>query len=129
MSKRLFYSDPYYILKIKNTFGYGGICHYNEIFHDIKQVLDNDMNIMCYRIKRNKNLYTLIFYWVFVQRMFIASWWKEIIFLSTFSISSFIEYTIMTIYEKCYLKYFKKQNKDDNNDAELVPLNSIDARE
>ena len=129
MSKRLFYSDPYYILKIKNIFGYGGICHYNEIFHDIKQVLDNDMNIMCYRIKRNKNLYTLIFYWVFVQRMFIASWWKEIIFLSTFSISSFIEYTIMTIYEKCYLKYFKKQNKDDNNDAELVPLNSIDARE
>ena len=56
MSKRLFYSDPYYILKIKNIFGYGGICHYNEIFHDIKQVLDNDMNIMCYRIKRNKNL-------------------------------------------------------------------------
>ena len=32
------------------------------------------------------------------------------------------------IYEKCNLKYFKKQSKDDNN-AELVPLNSIDARE
>ena len=73
MSKRLFYSDPYYILKIKNIFGYRGICHYNEIFHDIKQVLDNDMDIMCYRIKRNKNLYTLIIYWIFVQGMFIAS--------------------------------------------------------
>ena len=35
----------------------------------------------------------------------------------------------MIIYEKCYLKYFKKQSKDDNNDAELVPLNSIDACE
>ena len=34
------------------------------------------------------------------------------------------------MYEKCYLKYFKKQNKDTNNDdAELIPLNSIDIQD
>ena len=47
---------------MENIFGYGGMCHYNEIFHDIKKILNNDMNIMCYRVKRNKNLYTLIIY-------------------------------------------------------------------
>ena len=70
MSKRIFYTDPRYTLKIKNIFGYRGMCHYNEISHDIKEILDNDMNVMCYRVKRNKNLYTLIIYWVLSRNVY-----------------------------------------------------------
>ena len=36
------------------------------------------------------------------------------------------------MYERCYLKYFKKQMKDantNNNDTELIPLNNIDTHE
>ena len=91
---------------MENIFGYGGMCHYNEIFHDIKKILNNDMNIVCYRVKRNKNLYTLIIYWVLAQGMFILSLWRGIILLTTFLISLFINFGLIIIYEKCYLKYF-----------------------
>ena len=91
---------------MENIFGYGGMCHYNEIFHDIKKILNNDMNIMCYRVKRNKNLYTLIIYRVLVQELFIPSLWKGIILLTTFLISLFIKYGLLIIYEKFYLNCF-----------------------
>ena len=60
--------------------------------------------------------------------MFIASLWKEIILFTTFLISLFIKYGLIIIYEKIYLKYFKKENKDDtdNDDTELIPLSRID---
>ena len=64
--------------------------------------------------------------------MFIASLWKEIILFSIFLISLFIKYGLIIVYERCYLKYFKKQNKDantNNNDTELVPLSNIDIHE
>ena len=62
--------------------------------------------------------------------MFIASLLKEIILISAFLISLFIKYGLIIVYEKCYLKNFKKQSKDKNNDdAELIPLSSIDIRD
>ena len=62
--------------------------------------------------------------------MFFASLLKEILLILTFLISLFIKYGLIVVHEKCYLKYFKKQNKDTNNDdAELIPLNSIDIQD
>ena len=62
--------------------------------------------------------------------MFIASLLKEIILISAFLISLFIKYGLIIVYEKCYLKHFRKQSKDKNNDdAELIPLSSIDIRD
>ena len=129
MSKKLFYTDLLYLIKIKSIFGYGGYCHYTYLFHDIKHNARNDVNIICYRIRRN-NIFNLAIYWILFQGMFFASLLKEIILISTFLISLFIKYGLIVVYEKCYLKYFKKQNKDKNNDdAELIPLTSIDIRD
>ena len=66
--------------------------------------------------------------------MFLESLLKEIILILTFLISLFIKYGLIIVYEKCYLKYFKKQNKDTNNDdddddVELIPLSSIDIQD
>ena len=129
MSKKLFYTDLLYLIKIKSIFGYGGYCHYTYLFHDIKHNARNDVHIICYRIRRN-NIFNLAIYWILFQGMFFASLLKEIILISTFLISLFIKYGLIVVYEKCYLKYFKKQNKDKNNDdAELIPLTSIDIRD
>ena len=129
MSKKLFYTDLLYLIKIKSIFGYGGYCHYTYLFHDIKHNARNDVNIICYRIRRN-NIFNLAIYWILFQGMFFTSLLKEIILISTFLISLFIKYGLIVVYEKCYLKYFKKQNKDKNNDdAELIPLTSIDIRD
>ena len=129
MSQKLFYSDPLYLIKIKSIFGYGGYCHYTYLFYDIKHNARNDVNIICYRIKRNNNIFNLALYWILVQGMFLESLLKEIILILTFLISLFIKYGLIIVYEKCYLKYFKKQNKDINNDDDdvvLIPLSSID---
>ena len=129
MSKKLFYTDRLYLIKIKSVFGYGGYCHYTYLFHDIKHNARNDVNIICYRIRRN-NIFNLAIYWILFQGMFFASLLKEIILISTFLISLFIKYGLIVVYEKCYLKYFKKQNKDTNNDdSELIPLSSIDVQD
>ena len=106
MSKKLFYTDPLYLIKIKGIFGYGGYCHYIYLFHDIKYNSRNYINIICYRIKRNKNIFNLAIYWILVQGMFIASLLKEIILISAFLISLFINYGLIIVYKKCYLKYF-----------------------
>ena len=45
MSKKLFYTDLLYLIKIKSIFGYGGYCHYTYLFHDIKHNARNDVNI------------------------------------------------------------------------------------
>ena len=121
MDKKMFYADPYYLLKNRNIFGYGGFCHYRALFNDIKHNLDNNVDIMCFRVKRNRNMYILVIYWILVQGMFITS----------FLISLFIKYGLIIIYEKFYLKYFKKENKDDtdNDDAELIPLSRIETTE
>ena len=131
MSKKLYYSDPLYLIKIKSIFGYGGYCHYTYLFHDIKHNARNDVNIVCYRIKRNNNIYNLALYWVLVQGMFLASLLKEIILILVFLRSLFIKYGLVVVFEKCYLKYLKKQNKDTNNDddVDLIPLSSIDIHE
>ena len=84
MSKKLFYIEPHYLLKIKNIFGYRGFCHYHALFYDIKNNVNNKVDIMCFRIKRNRNMYILVMYWIFLQGMFIASLWKEIFCLVPF---------------------------------------------
>ena len=83
----------------------------------------------CYRIRRNNNIFNLIIYWILVQGMFIASLFKEIILISAFLISLFIKYHLIIVYEKCYLEYFKKQKDKNNDDAELIPLSSIDIQD
>ena len=57
--------------------------------------------------------------------MFLASPLKKILIL-VFLISLFIKYGLIIIYKKCYLKYFKKQNKDTNNgdDVDFIPFSS-----
>ena len=132
MNKKMFHADPYYLIKIKNIFGSGGCCHYAALFNDIKHNINNNVDFMCFRVKRNRNIFILVAYWILVQGMFIASLWKEIILFSIFLISLFIKYGLIIVYERCYLKYFKKQNKDantNNNDTELVPLSNIDIHE
>ena len=89
------------------------------------------MLILCVLGLKEIEIYLYV-YWILVQWMFRASLWKEIILLSIFLISSFIKYVLIIVYERCYLKYFKKQNKDNNtnnDDTELVPLNNIDIHE
>ena len=130
MSKKLFYTDRLDLVKIKSVFGYGGYYHCIYSFHDIKHNARNVVNIICYRIRRNNNIFYLAIYWILLQGMFIASILKEIILISTFLISLFIKYGLIVVYEKCYLKYFKTQNKDTNNDdSELIPLSSIDVQD
>ena len=72
MSKKIFYTDPLYLIKIKSIFGYGGYCHDTYLFHDIKHNARNDVNIICYRIRRNNNIFNLAMYWILVQGMFFA---------------------------------------------------------
>ena len=125
MSKKNILFGPLYLIRIKNIFGYEGYCHYTYLFHDIKHNARNDVNIVCYRIKRNNNIYNLAVYWILVQGVFLASPLKKILIL-VFLISLFIKYGLIIIYKKCYLKYFKKQNKDTNNgdDVDFIPLSS-----
>ena len=106
MDKKMFYTDLYYLLKIRNLFGYGGFCHYRALFNDIKHNLNSNADIMCFKVKRNRNMFILVMYLILVQGMFIASLWKEIILLTTFLISSFIKYGLIILYEKIYLIYF-----------------------
>ena len=63
--------------------------------------------------------------------MFSASLFKEIILILVFLISLFIKYGLIIVYEKYYLKYLKKQNKDTNNDddVDLIALSSIDIQD
>ena len=72
MSEKLFYTDPLYLIKIKSIFGYGEYCHDTYLFHDIKHNARNDVNIICYRIRRNNNIFNLAMYWILVQGMFFA---------------------------------------------------------
>ena len=108
----MFCTDPYYSLKIRSIFDYGGFCHYRTIFNDIKHNLDNNVGIMCFRVKRNRNMYILVMHWILVQGMFIASLRKKIILFTTF-----LKYGLIKKYENFFLKYFKKQNTDANNDT------------
>ena len=64
MDKKLFHTDPYYLLKIRNIFSYGRFCHYRALFNDIKHNLDNNVDIMCFRVKRKRNMYILVIYWI-----------------------------------------------------------------
>ena len=68
----MFYTDPYYLIKIKSIFGYGGFCHYRALFNYIKHNINNNVDIMCFRVKRNRNIFILVMYWILVQGMFIA---------------------------------------------------------
>ena len=103
---------------------------YTALFNDIKHTINNNVDIMCFRVKRNRNIVILVVYWILVQGMFIASLWKEIILLSIFLISLFIKYGLIIFYERCYLKYFKKQKREtSNNDTELIPLNNVDTHD
>ena len=130
MNKKVFYIDPYYLIKIKNIFGYGGLCHYTALFNDIKHTINNDVDIKHFRVKRNRNIFILVVYWILVRGMFLASLWKEIILLSIILISLFIKYGLIIVHERCYLKYFKKQKREaSNNDTELIPLNNIDTQD
>ena len=56
MSKKLFYIEPHYLSKINNIFGYRGFCHYHALFYDIKNNVNNKVDIMCFRIKRSRNM-------------------------------------------------------------------------
>ena len=47
MSKKLFYTDPYYSSKIKNIFGYGKSCHYHTLFYDIENKDKMIKSILC----------------------------------------------------------------------------------
>ena len=69
----MFYTDPYYLIRIKNIFAYGEFCHYAALFHDTKHTINNNVDIMCFRVKRNRNIFILVMYWILVQGMFIAS--------------------------------------------------------
>ena len=64
MDKKLFHTDPYYLLKIRNIFSYGRFCHYRALFNDIKHNLDNNVDIMCFRVKRKRNMYILVICWI-----------------------------------------------------------------
>ena len=57
----MFYTDPYYLIKIKNIFDYGGFCHYTALFNDIKHTINNSVDIMCFRVKRNRNILILLY--------------------------------------------------------------------
>ena len=129
MSKKVFYTDLPYLIKIKSIFVMVDtvIIH---IYFMILSIMLGMMLILCYRIRRNNNIFNLAIYWILVQGMVFASLLKEIILISNFLISLFIKYGLIVVYEKCYLKYFKKQNKDKNNDdAEFIPLSSIDIQD
>ena len=108
MNKKMFYTDPYYLIKIKNIFDYGGFSHYTALFNDIKHTKKYNVDIMCFRVERYRNIFILVVYWILVQGLFIVSLWKEIILLSIFLISLFIKYGLIIVYKTCCLKYFKK---------------------
>ena len=130
MNKKVFYIDPYYLIKIKNIFDYRGFCHYTALFNDIKHAITNDVDVMRFRVKTNRNIFILAEYWILVQGMFLAFLWKEIILLSIFLITLFIKYGLIIVHERCYLKYFKKQKREaSNNDTELILLNNIDTQD
>ena len=60
MNEKMFDTDPYYLTKIKNIFGYGGFCHYTALFNDIKHTINNNVDIMRFRVKRNRNIFICI---------------------------------------------------------------------
>ena len=62
MNKKLLYTDPYYLIKIKNIFDYGGFSHYTALFNDIKHTIKNNVDIMCFRVKRYRNIFIPIVY-------------------------------------------------------------------
>ena len=73
INKKMFYTDPYYLIRIKNIVAYGGFCHYAALINDTKHTINNNVDIMCFRVKRNRNIFILVMYWILVQGMFIAS--------------------------------------------------------
>ena len=81
---------------------------------------------MCFRAKRNRNMYLFVTYRILVQEMFIASLWKELILRSTFLLSLFIKYGLIIVYENCYVKHFKrKKQNEDLDDSKLITFNSV----
>ena len=60
INEKMFYTDPYYLTRIKNIFGYGGFCHYRALFNDIKHTINNNVDIMRLRVKRNRNIFICI---------------------------------------------------------------------
>ena len=81
---------------------------------------------MCFRAKRNRNMYLFVTYRILVQEMFIASLWKELILRSTFLLSLFIKYGLIIVYENSYVKYFKrKKQNEDLDDSKLITFNSV----
>ena len=83
----MFYTDPYYLIRIKNIFTYEGFCHYAALFNNIKHTINNNVDIVCFRVKINRNIFILLVYCILVQGIFIASLWKEIILFGIFLIS------------------------------------------
>ena len=81
---------------------------------------------MCFRAKRNRNMYLFVTYRILVQEMFIASLWKELILRSTFLLSLSIKYGLIIVHENCYVKYFKrKKQNEDVDDNKLITFNSV----
>ena len=87
INKKMFYIGPYYLIRIKNIFAYGGFCHYAALFNNIKHTINNNVDIVCFRVKINRNIFILLVYCILVQGIFIASLWKEIILFGIFLIS------------------------------------------
>ena len=42
----MFYIGPYYLIRIKNIFAYGGFCHYAALFNNIKHTINNNVNAL-----------------------------------------------------------------------------------
>ena len=81
---------------------------------------------MCFRAKRNRNMYLFVTYRILVQEMFIASLWKELILRSTFLLSLSIKYGLIIVHENCYVKYFKrKKQNEDVDENKLITFNSV----
>ena len=123
VSKEMYYTDPYYSSSVTKIFGYGGYCYYKVLYRDTKNDMTSNVNLFCLRTERNRNMFLLIVYWILIQGMFITFLWKEIILVVTFLISLFFKYGLIKVYERCYLKYFKKKKENNGSGIEMISVN------